>query len=248
MLISSHPFRSLGIINADGTAADLDKLKKLRLSFSADQHWQDLVTDSMASCQDAAPAQLTARQLAVHSFLCFKWSLFADCDGQQEKLDMLDAEGALRRARALSGACPESPSRIQNSLEKIAGRTWEECSRGLYTGDDAKKMYAAEVSRVACLLQDFNDIDGNIDFSRMVEAIQEQNEKGDSQSITLLRMVEKCTACEPLSPDFDAACYPDMTAEKFAKCWASRGVLSCTYQQANQVASGSSDTCVISVV
>ena len=102
------------------------------LSFSNDVNYQTTARKLMDACKRASSAQLTPRQQAVYSMLCFRWSLFADCD-RQHNSGTLDADGTLRRVKFLSGNCPLSPSSLLDTFGVVTGHTWMQCSHGLTT-------------------------------------------------------------------------------------------------------------------
>lgn len=163
--------------------------------------------------------------------------MFSACDQTQNEEQKLDAEGKLQHARFLSGDCPASPSQVLDSFGLVTGRTWASCSQGLNTGED----YEVEVSRVACLLQDFNTDADKVDFSSLNNAITTA-EGGDQSSATgiLTYLVDLCGLV-------DVDTYKEMSAEAFVKCWADWGLYSCSYKEANQLARQFPQTCTVSV-
>ena len=229
------------------TAFNIAGLERDMLSFTDDVSWNSAETSMMANCKRRSSAQLTAVQQAVYSYMCIRWNLFSDCDLKQSENGALDEAGMLRQARFLAGHCPLSPAMLLDAFGMVTGRTWEECSKNLYSGDDVNRQYGAQISRTACLLQNFNGVAGNIDFVAMVERLRSLKLKEDPHSMGLLRMVADCTGCDPLSPNIDTSCYPNMTAESFIKCWAGKGVFSCADMEANRLASTFPQTCIISV-
>ena len=225
-------------------------LEEDMLSFTDDVSWNTAVVTvvrMMANCKRRSSAQLTAVQRAVYSYVCIKWNLFSDCDLRQSENSALDEAGTLRQARFLAGHCPLSPSMLLDAFGMVTGRTWEECSKDLYSGDDVSRHYDAQISRVACLLQNFSDVTGNINFVTMIKSLRGPNLKEDPHSMGLLLMVGDCTVCDPLFPDTDPSCFPSMATESFVRCWASKGVSSCADMEANRLASAFPQTCTVSV-
>ena len=210
------------------------------LSYTKDRVWNSDVRRILARCRQASVAGLTARQQAVFSYGCLKWSLFADCDRIQEGKNSLDSAGKLRRARFLSGDCPLSPSSLQDALERIADRPLAECSQGLYSGEDADRLYDAQISRIICLLEKFTDSAGSIDFPKLRTAVA----RAQRPAAQLLKMVNVCGTRREL---FGTSQNKEISAKEFAECWAGEGIFSCAFQQANQVAAQFPDSCAISV-
>ena len=163
--------------------------------------------------------------------------MFTACDLQQEQRGALDAEGKLRRVRFFSGDCPLSPRTLKNTLERVTGRTLEGCSRGLYRSRDVHQLYEAQIASVVCLLGNFIDYstpNANINFYMLNKAIQNERRRTYSQHADqLLRILHFCDYCD--------------NPREFVECWANEGVLSCAFQQANQVADQLPDSCLISV-
>ena len=55
---------------------------------------------------------LTARQQAIYSYSCVRWSLLAECDSIQYIDVRLDEDGVLRRAKFLLRSYATSPQRL----------------------------------------------------------------------------------------------------------------------------------------
>ena len=211
--------------------------------FSDDEAWQSLLNELIPSCARACPASLTPQQQAIDIYTCIKWSLFADCDQQQDNNGTLDDTGKLRRARFLSGDCPLSPNRLLDAFGRVTNRTWADCSAGLYSGDNNTLLYEAAVNRTACLLQNFVNQSNMVDFQALVNAIEDADTNDFSASTDLLiRLVEECAVEE----QGDEENYRDMTPEDFVNCWAGLGVLSCAKHEAAQLASSFPEACVFS--
>ena len=205
----------------------------------------------MNMCKRMSWAPLTPQQQAVYTYLCVEWKLFAGCDLQQSMEGSLDEEGMLVQSRFLAGDCPFSPTILLDSFGLVTGRTWAECSQGIYSGDDASQRYASEVSRIACLLQDFNDANGNLDYDKLKSAIQAVDFLDGPASTDLLWLLDDCTGrnsfVPPGPPEVAARVAAPVTAEQFAKCWGTRGAFSCAHQEADGVASMFPESCVITL-
>ena len=219
------------MLNADGTSFDVTAFENNIVSYSKNADWLKDEDEIFAACKRDGDADLTARQQAVYSYASVRWSLNADCDTKQEQADRLDADGAMRRAHFLAGSCPMSPSKLLDPFGLVTGRTWAECSQGA-TGHD----YAAEVSRVACLLQDFENADGNVDFATLKSAINAAEGSARSGSTFILRSV--VDTCTPTAGS--------MSTEDLVKCWATWGAYSCAYDEANELAKQFPQACSIS--
>ena len=191
----------------------------------------------MNICQRMSWAPLTPQQQAVYTYLCVEWKLFADCDLQQSMQGTLDEEGMLVQSRFLAGDCPFSPTILLDSFGLVTGRTWAECSQGIYSGDDASQRYASEVSRIVCLLQDFNDGAGNLDYDKLKSAVEAVDFQGGPASTKLVWLLDNCTGSNS----------QQITTEQFAKCWGTRGAPSCAHQEADGVASMFPESCVITL-
>ena len=132
---------------------------------------------------------------------------------------------------------PLSPRTLRNSLERITGRTLEGCSQGLYRSKDIHQLYEAQISRIVCLLANFIDYStpiANVNFYMLNKAIQYERRRTYSQHADqLLRVLQLCDYCD--------------NPREFVECWANEGVLSCAYQEANQLADQLPASCAISV-
>ena len=206
---------------------------------TAQKTWKGSRKDLTSICKRASSARLTPRQLALYSLLCFRWTLMADCDFIQA--DKLDDEGKLRRAQFLSGDCPTSPGRLLDAFGLVPSRSWAECGKGLYTGNNATQQYEANITRIACILSDYKDMSGNVNHDKLMTAIDNGAESDvGASSFLLKRQVDRCAG----KWKADKMTYKQITLEEFVKCWASHGVFSCATQEANQVASDFPDSCV----
>ncbi|KAF0288635.1 hypothetical protein FJT64_012935 [Amphibalanus amphitrite] len=227
-----------GILNADATVLDTARVVAGITRYSRDPTWIAKTTRIVHECLEYASDGLTTRQLTVYTYLCLKWSLFADCDIQQERRGALDEEGALRRARFLSGYCPLSPNTLRGVLEHITGRTLQECGKGLYAGYEPHQLYQAETARLVCLFQKFIGADGTIDLQAVKLAIT----YGEGEKFR--EAVEGCIRTQTKA---GSGGYNRLTAEEFVRCWADRGVISCVHQEANQVGAQHSDNCDVTL-
>ncbi|KAF0288637.1 hypothetical protein FJT64_012937 [Amphibalanus amphitrite] len=230
--------RERGILNADATVLDTARVVAGITRYSRDPAWIAKTTRIVHECLEYASDGLTTRQLTVYTYLCLKWSLFADCDIQQERRGALDEEGALRRARFLSGYCPLSPNTLRGVLEHITGRTLQECGKGLYAGYEPHQLYQAETARLVCLFQKFIGADGTIDLQAVKLAITY------GEGAKFREAVEGCIRTQTKAGPGD---YNRLTAEEFVRCWADRGVISCVHQEANQVGAQHSDNCDVTL-
>ena len=225
-------FHSSNVLDAAGTSFDVAGFEKSIVGYSKNADWLKAEEDIFAACKRDGDANLTPRQQAVYSYASVRWSLNADCDTKQEQVQRLDADGQLRRALFLSGDCPMSPSKLLDPFGLVTGRTWGECSQVGQTGED----YAEEVSRVICLLQDFETADGTVDFASLNSAINAAEGSDRSASTFILRsLVDTCTPATG-----------SMSTRDLVKCWASWGLYSCSYKEANELAQQFPQGCSIS--
>ena len=197
-------------------------IKAQKVELSGDEMWLNKTFKIIDDCEtDAAPG-LSLRQTAVYAYLCLKWSWFSDCDSQQAENGSLDAAGALRRANFLCGECPLSPKSLQALLETVAGRTFASCGLGAAKTGDAQQMYDDSVSKLTCLLQNFQMGD-NVDIFALIGAITDALAGGNVQDVkALMSVVLKCQEKQKTAG--------------FVKCWAEVGVVDCASYEANQVA------------
>ena len=211
-------------------------------SYSDDKTWHPLEEGLTRSCARASPASLTPQRQAIYIYSCVRWSLYADCDQQQGANGTLDEAGKRRRARFLSEDCPLSPITLLDAFGLVTNRTWAACSVGFYSGDSVTMLYEAAVNRTVCLLQNFVNQSGMVDFQAFVDAIEDADTDGISASTDLLiRLVDECAVEE----QGNQISYRDMTPEEFVNCWAGVGVLSCAKHEAAKLASSFPESCVI---
>ena len=185
---------------------------------------------------------MTARLEVVGSMMCLRWRYFTSCDEKQDSGEgTLGEGGKLRRLRFLASNCTLSPNgTVKEVLEKITNTTFEECSMGLYTGNDTDQRYAAAISAMTtCLMKDFidNSTSGTeVNFSKLKKAIKDEK-KGDNAEAAglLLEMVKHCKMLKAEG------------AEDFAYCWLQKGVVECAYEEAIQAAMLFPNTCDSSV-
>ena len=237
-IICGVSFDSTGLLKAGDTVFNSSGLEQAVLGARA---WDNNVRRILARCRQASvyrpQTELGARREAVFSVVCLKWSLFADCDRRQERRGSLDAEGKLRRVRFFSGNGPLSPRTLKNTLERVTGRSLDGCSQGLYRGNDVHLLYEIQIYRIVCLLANFIDYstpNANLNFYMLNKAIQNERRRTYSQHADqLLNILQLCDYCD--------------NPRDFVECWANEGVLSCAYQQANQLAEQFPDSCTISV-
>ncbi|XP_043199477.1 uncharacterized protein LOC122372590 [Amphibalanus amphitrite] len=205
-------------------------MKAHNAELSDDQDWLHKTYQIIDDCVEKAADQgLSLPQLAVSSFLCLRWSWFADCDEQRAQSDSMDAVGAQRRVDFFFGQCPLSPSTLAAALETVSGRTLEQCSLNSSPTGNALQMYADTIQNVICLLDNFRN-GNNLDISALENAIESSNAQNAAD---LLDVVEMCRGSKK--------------TEDFVNCWADMGVFSCIFQEANQVASAFPSHCKLSV-
>ena len=194
------------------------------------------------SCARASPASLTPQRQAIYFYCCMKWSLFADCDQQQGANGTLDKDAKLRQARFLSEDCPLSPITLLDAFGLVTNRTWAYCSMGFYTGDSVTMLYEAAVNRTVCLLQNFVNQSGMVDFQALVDAIEDADiDELSASTDPLIRLVDECAVEE----EGNQTNYRGMTPEEFVNCWAGIGVLSCARHEAAKLASSFPESCVL---
>ena len=208
-------------------------IKTQKEELTDDEMWLNKTFQILDDCEESAKPGLSLRQTAVYAYLCLKWSWFADCDWQQEEMNMLDAAGALRRANFICSECPLSPKSVKAVLEMITGRTFEECGLDAAPAGDAQQMYDDSVAKLTCLLQDLQN-GVNVDYSALDSAITSAMSGANAQDAEVLKSVVQ-------------QCMDNKKTEDFIKCWAGVGVLDCASYEANQVADVYPNQCKISL-
>ncbi|KAF0311815.1 hypothetical protein FJT64_017406 [Amphibalanus amphitrite] len=191
---------------------------------SSEPIWLANAEKILDDCQSNVQQGLTLRQTAVYAYTCLKWSSFALCDSQQAEDGDLDGEGQQRRAEFFYSDCPLSPQSLQGLLEVVTGRTFVDC------GLDSPNGYAATIDNMRCLLQNFQH-GVNLDYDALKSALNSALTGANAQQAQIL-LDEVVTKCEN-SPK----------TEDFVKCWASVGVLSCVYKDANELAEAHPKQC-----
>ena len=229
-------FHREGVLDVRATFFNASAVRASITSDSEDPVWVNATARVFAGCLENAAPELTPRQMAVYTFTCIRWSLFAVCDRQQDQRNSLDAEGALRRTRFLSENCPLSPSSLRGVLELVTGRTPEECSRRLHASNYAHEQYEFQIVCIASLFRNVISADGTVDLQGLKSAIP----YGQPGAEELLFVVNTClNARRIVSPGY----YSRLTPREFVNCWADWGVLNCLYQEANQVATRIPNSC-----
>ena len=205
------------------------------LSFGNVDAWKSAQVGRMHKCQQNAPASLKPQQLAVYTYLCLRFSLFVDCDRQQDRRGELDQSALERREQFLARGAQMRPNGML--LGVIAGTTWAECHKKLNTGEDVAQRYASKVSVLVCLLQDFVDDAGRLETHRLLTTIAQKS--GGPLHANLQVLTD---ACGPSAPGYENA-----TAEEFVKCWIAEGSWVNVEYESNLVASAIPESCTISV-
>ncbi|KAF0303885.1 hypothetical protein FJT64_024187 [Amphibalanus amphitrite] len=203
----------------------------------------------LEGCLRSSDARLTPRQSAVYAYSCWQWTVACQCHVYRYLHGGADDLGKLRYIRLLADQCPVSPSRCLDAFGAVTGRSWAECSGGMYDGDDLETRYAAEVSRVTCLLQDFTDTEtGLLDGPRLRQA-NFDNSTNVLKRSRMDRVIREAAMLpdggsftdKPLTVHF----IPGLSTLEFVRQWATGGTLACAYQDANRLASQFPDGCTV---
>ena len=189
---------------------------------------------------------LTKLQTDEFTYLCVRWSLFADCDYELEKKNSMDDEANRRRAQFLGGQCPLSPKKVLVDTDLVSDVRQRNCSeRSNYTGNDAASLYAAGINRTACLLEDFEK-HGKIDCQLLLKAFQDADDVPGIERVLINpgieRVLSKCAGI----PDRPGH-YRDLSPDQLISCWARYGVLSCIQEEAEGLARSVPETCSYNV-
>ncbi|XP_043195468.1 uncharacterized protein LOC122366885 [Amphibalanus amphitrite] len=199
-----------------------------KLGLSSDPAWQEAARRTVGNCQQKAEG-MPLEQTTAYALLCIRWSLFADCDRQQQERGELDAAGEQRQAAFLQADCPLSPQSLKDVLEAVTGRTFEQC------GLDTAATYEDVVNALHCLMENFLDGD-SFDYKKLLQAIISALFNNIQFSVedagNIITVVTECKDSE--------------SAEDFFNCWINLGVLSCAFQEANQVAAAIPGQCQLS--
>ncbi|KAF0290852.1 hypothetical protein FJT64_010953 [Amphibalanus amphitrite] len=218
-------------LDAAGTQFDLSAFRRTALGDEDGPNWSGTRAELFSMCIGDADIDLLPRQQAVYVHACLRWSLSAACDVQQAHEMRLDDKGRERLSRFLTGQCPMSPSQLLDAYGLITSRTWPECSRSL-AGAAAGDGFSSAVSQVTCLLQDFQTEDGALDATHLKSAVSSAPGAGRSSSTGVLkRTVNACGETQSLG--------------EFVMCWAARGILTCVFGEANQLARQFPPACTV---
>ncbi|KAF0300773.1 hypothetical protein FJT64_003282 [Amphibalanus amphitrite] len=197
------------------------------LGRSSDPEWQETTNLAVNSCQQNLQPGLSLSQASVYALLCIRWSLFADCDRQQQARGELDAAGEQRQAAFLQGDCPLSPQSLKDVLEAVTGRTFEQC------GLDTAATYEDVVNALHCLLENFQN-GVNMDYDELKSAINAALTGPNAQQ------------AQTLLEEITNKCEANKKSDDFFNCWINLGALSCAYQEANRVAAAIPGQCQLS--
>ena len=212
---------------------DLKKMEDRLLSFTKNKIWKQTLADSMSYCQREVQASLTPQQLAVYSFMCLQFSLFADCDRQQAKKGSLDEEASARRALFIEHGTQMAVRAIGRKSPN-ANVAWGQCKKLIRGGNGAKQQYADVLAANACLLKEFFDKDGMLDSDGILQlAVPELLAGG------LLELVDVCGS--------SAAGQEQVTAEQFLQCCVTEGSFMLAAFESSQAVAFMSEACTISV-
>ena len=241
-LTSYYRFDRQDFLSADATFFNWTAVVMSNTADSEDPVWDSSIIQILTECSQNADAALSTRQFAAYTYICLRWSLFSVCDRQQERRSSLDAEGTLRRVRFLSGNGPLSPNRLRDLLQRITGRTLEGCATRHFASNSVFQQYENEIARIVCLIQKFVGPDGRIDLQRLKSAIPYGAPGAEQLQFVLNSCIRTQTAVGTGSGRVG-----NPTAEEFVNCWADWGVLSCIFQQANEVASQYPTACDVTL-
>ena len=203
----------------------------------------------MASCQNSPSTSLTPRQRAIYSYVCVRWSLLTECDSIQATNGTLDEEGQLRRYKFLLGSYATSPKTLFPIV--IGHPTWETCWDSNFNGTTVMTVdqgYKAGLGVAKCLMKNYINIKGTVDFSKLVMAISSKD--ADSASAKLLKgLAETCAEYREYESISEsgiitiADTYNIVTADEFINCWVTQGVLGIAKQEADKTASEFPEGC-----
>ena len=217
----------------DGTLTfNVTDLELFMRSLSNDAEWNSAQAERDLRCRQNAKDSLGPQQLAVYSYLCSQFSLFANCDRLRNGKYELDELSMKQRTAFLEGVCPASPNAVLVSFG-LTSPLLAECDQVVYTGDDVQNRYSSAVARVACLLKDFENSDGSLNVPRLMAPIS--HKFAGSLAESLLSLWETCGSSGGHS----------ITAEQFVHCWAGEGLAACASFDANLVALTVPETCAI---
>ena len=247
---------SLGHLDAAGSAFDWSAFERSMLAYTPDIATDWFLGDKeqqilLEGCLRSSDARLSTRQRAVFSYACWQWTMACECDDYQELRGRMDEAGKWRNIRLLSGHCPVSPQLCLDGFGKVAGRTWTECSEGVYEGNnDVDRRYASEKTRIACLLQDFVNEYGYMDGPRMLATNDAKNTNMFRHN-RLARIFGGCTMF-PESGNYmtkppQLYFKTNYTMTALLHCWSTGGTLGCGYQDANRLALEFPESCTVSV-
>ncbi|XP_043217648.1 uncharacterized protein LOC122379469 [Amphibalanus amphitrite] len=227
---------SVGELDAAGTSFDLDAFQDKTDGYSDDPKWSITEEDMFTHCIRRSTADLTPRQQAVYAYACMKWCFAVSCDDTLIEEQRLDNEGRQRIVSFLNGHCPLSPTVIVDAFGQLTSRTWAECTDSVASISDD---YDAAVGRISCLLQDFQAMDGTVDFDSLSSAIN--SIPGDSDLAPTLSWNLLLDVCGPS----DAAA--SVSTVEFIECWAGYGLYSCAFMEANALARLFPSTCTVTL-
>ncbi|XP_043234662.1 uncharacterized protein LOC122387999 [Amphibalanus amphitrite] len=209
--------------------------ESLLLSYSKDASWHDAQENRDVACRLMSSAALKPRQQAVYSYLCARFSLFADCESQRSQTpDDLDDVSLTQRISFLQGNCPMSPNSMLDAFGEITGHTNMECGQRP-NSETLKEQYYDAIKHVSCLLQDFIGDDDHLNFYGLVDALAKKF--GGYWSVPLQWLDDSCS---PLALNI-----PEITVNQFIDCWASRGLAYCAFSDANLLALDMPESCAI---
>ncbi|XP_043240304.1 uncharacterized protein LOC122390915 [Amphibalanus amphitrite] len=245
---------SLGQLDGPSTPFNWASFERSQLAYTPVVPTNLLLGDEeprvlLEGCLRSSDARLTPRQSAVHAHSCWQRTVARQCDVYLYLHDLMDDPGRLRLIHLLADQCPTSPSRCLDAFGAVTDRSWAECSGGMYDGDDLETRYAAEVSRVTCLLQDFTDTEtGLLDGPRLRQANID-----NSTNVLKRSKMDRVIRQNAMLPDggsfmdkpLTVHFIPNYSTEAFVRQWAAGSSISCSYQEANRLASQFPDGCTV---
>ena len=238
-----------GQLGPDASSFNLSRLERILATLAAEPAWREAQTDLVASCRDPFYPFLPARQQAIYSYSCIRWSLLTECDSMQYTNGSLDVEGMYRRYMFLTGKYPTSPKSL---FEGVLRRPSIWCFYDTYPLFDkpyqAKdveginyriaQVYIAALDATKCLMQNYiNKQDGTVNFIRLEKALSSKNPNNTGVKL-LKELVARCADyhLSYLTATVSYRFYDRMTADKFINCWATQGVRDIANQEAKNAA------------
>ena len=225
-----------GQLGLDASSFNISKLERIVATLAAEPAWKEFQTGLVASCRNPSSPNLTARQQAIYSYICVRWSLLIECDSMQYTSGRLEEEALERRNMLLLGDHPTSP---KNLFPELRLRPWNWCSFGIDDNPSLNKIqrYEAALNATKCIMKDYIDdfeIGYNrVNFSRLHTDLSSKDP--NITSVKLLKeIVERCALYRVYYHATRTTwIYYGMTADEFINCWATQGILDIIKKEAD---------------